>query len=58
MGKFPPNKLGLYDMHGNVGEWCWDIYAEYDTSAKINPTGPESKTRRVNRTSRWLSGNR
>lgn len=52
-GQFTPNKLGLYDMHGNVGEWCWDIYAEYDTSAKTNPTGPESGTRRVNRGGGW-----
>ena len=52
-GKFPPNKLGLYDMHGNVGEWCWDIYAPYDTSARMNPTGPESGTRRVNRGGGW-----
>ena len=52
-GQFTPNKLGLYDMHGNVGEWCWDIYAPYDVSAKINPTGPESGTRRVNRGGGW-----
>ena len=52
-GEFAPNKLGLYDMHGNVGEWCWDIYAPYDTSARINPTGPESGTRRVNRGGGW-----
>ncbi|MBR0167325.1 MAG: SUMF1/EgtB/PvdO family nonheme iron enzyme [Synergistaceae bacterium] len=52
-GQFTPNQLGLYDMHGNVGEWCWDIYAEYDTSAKTNPTGPESGTRRVNRGGGW-----
>ena len=52
-GKFPPNKLGLYDMHGNVGEWCWDIYADYDVNAKTNPTGPESGTRRVNRGGGW-----
>ena len=52
-GKFPPNRLGLYDMHGNVGEWCWDIYAPYDVNAKTNPTGPESGTRRVNRGGGW-----
>ncbi|MBQ7221070.1 MAG: SUMF1/EgtB/PvdO family nonheme iron enzyme [Synergistaceae bacterium] len=50
VGSFTPNKLGLYDMHGNVGEWCWDIYAEYDSSL---PTGPESGTRRVNRGGGW-----
>ena len=52
-GQFPPNKLGLYDMHGNVGEWCWDIYAPYDVTAAMNPTGPESGTRRVNRGGGW-----
>ncbi|MBQ7154201.1 MAG: SUMF1/EgtB/PvdO family nonheme iron enzyme [Synergistaceae bacterium] len=50
VGSFAPNKLGLYDMHGNVGEWCWDIYAAYDASL---PTGPESGTRRVNRGGGW-----
>ena len=52
VGSFKPNKLGLYDMHGNVGEWCWDIYAPYPKSA-VNPTGPESGTRRVNRGGGW-----
>ena len=53
VGSFPPNKLGLYDMHGNVGEWCWDIYAPYPKGSSTNPTGPESGTRRVNRGGGW-----
>ena len=52
-GQFPANKLGLYDMHGNVGEWCWDIYAPYDIKNKTNPTGPSTGTRRVNRGGGW-----
>ena len=53
VGSFSPNRLGLYDMHGNVGEWCWDIYAPYPKGAATNPTGPESGTRRVNRGGGW-----
>ena len=53
VGSFKPNKLGLYDMHGNVGEWCWDIYGPYDLNNNENPTGPESGTRRVNRGGGW-----
>ena len=53
VGSFTPNKLGLYDMHGNVGEWCWDIYAPYPSGKSTNPTGPESGTRRVNRGGGW-----
>ncbi|MBQ3654734.1 MAG: SUMF1/EgtB/PvdO family nonheme iron enzyme [Synergistaceae bacterium] len=53
VGSFPPNKLGLYDMHGNVGEWCWDIYGDYPSGLSTNPTGPESGTRRVNRGGGW-----
>ena len=40
-------------MHGNVGEWCWDIYAPYPSGKSTNPTGPESGTRRVNRGGGW-----
>lgn len=35
-----PNELGIYDMSGNVKEWCGDFYAEYSSWAQTNPTGP------------------
>lgn len=53
VGSFSPNVWGLYDMHGNVGEWVWDYYGSYDENAADNPTGPESGTRRVNRGGGW-----
>ncbi|MBQ4470036.1 MAG: SUMF1/EgtB/PvdO family nonheme iron enzyme, partial [Synergistaceae bacterium] len=53
VGSFTPNKLGLYDMHGNVGEWCWDVYGAYSSQEQTNPTGLESGTRRVNRGGGW-----
>ena len=42
-----PNELGIYDMTGNVWEFVWDIYGEYDASIKKNPSGPEKGRNRV-----------
>ena len=50
---FSPNLWGLYNMHGNVGEWVWDYYGEYDSENSIDPTGPQTGTRRVNRGGGW-----
>lgn len=53
VGSFAPNPNGLYDISGNVGEWCFDFYAEYPKSAASNPYGVASGTRRVNRGGGW-----
>ncbi len=48
-----PNELGLYDMSGNVEEWCQDWYGGYGSDAQTNPTGPTSGGLRVLRGGSW-----
>jgi len=54
VGKFKPNPFGLYDIYGNVGEWCFDFYGDYgvfagSASVTVDPAGKPSGTRRVHR---------
>jgi len=57
VGQKDKNAWGLYDMHGNVWEWCWDLYDSgyYSSSPTDNPTGPRSGSYRVYRGGGWYN---
>jgi len=53
VGTKAPSSLGLYDMSGNVFEWCWDWYGTYPQGAQTNPLGAASGSYRVLRGGSW-----
>jgi len=50
-----PNAFGLYDMHGNVFEWCSDMFNEYTTEKRTDPTGPQRGEQRQYRGGSWAA---
>ena len=55
LGSKLPNPYGLFDIHGNVFEWCWDLYGTYPVGSATDPTGAISGSNRVCRGGGWSS---
>lgn len=55
VGSFKPNQWGLYDLHGNVGEWCWDYWGTYTGTSVTDPYGAKNGQYRVSRGGSWYS---
>ena len=53
VGTKQSNELGIYNMSGNVCEWCQDLFEEYSSSSQVNPTGANSGSHRVFRGGSW-----
>jgi formylglycine-generating enzyme required for sulfatase activity len=53
VGSFAPNGYGLYDMAGNVWQWCWDWDHSYGSASQTDPRGPTSGSDRVHRGGSW-----
>jgi len=56
VGSFEPNAWGLYDMHGNLWEWCWDWWAPFEAPPLVDPQGPLSGSLKAERGGCWEVG--
>ena len=56
VGQGKPNAFGLYDLHGNVWEWCQDRYGTYPSGPASDEAGPRSGSYRVRRGGSWING--
>ncbi|MCL2246945.1 MAG: formylglycine-generating enzyme family protein [Lentimicrobiaceae bacterium] len=57
VGTKAPNELGIYDMSGNISEWCSDWYGTYTAESQINPVGPSTGTFKIRRGGNWQNPN-